>query len=73
MKKIVDQKLLSFKALGDPPVIPADFLIDRRGNILIANYGKDYADSLEIEDILNYLSYEYRYPEYSTQLKRKSF
>lgn len=40
---------------GPADRIPADFILDERGNILVAYYGKDIGDHLPLEDIERWL------------------
>lgn len=49
--KALKEGFLPGKVEGDMNMIPADFVIDEQGKILIAYYGKDISDHLEISEI----------------------
>ena len=49
--KALKEGHLPGKVEGDMNMIPADFVIDEQGKILIAYYGKDISDHLEISEI----------------------
>lgn len=47
MKKIFANKLIQKKMIKDDNTVPADFLIDEKGIIQVAHYGKDFGDHLD--------------------------
>ena len=49
--KSMGKGMFGLKSLFDVPSLPADFLINEKGGIEIAYYGKDYGDHLTIDDI----------------------
>jgi peroxiredoxin len=46
----------SLNSLTDPPILPADFLIDEKGNIERAYYGEDFGDHLPLSDVERWAS-----------------
>lgn len=54
--KIIDtilHKVFSLADLGSPPVIPADFVINRKGEIVVVHYGKDFTDNLSVDHVIS--------------------
>jgi len=49
--KALKEGHLPGKVEGDMNMIPADFVLDENGKILLAYYGKDISDHVEIADI----------------------
>lgn len=50
--------LLPGKPEGEVSMLPADFILDESGRVLVAYYGKDIGDHLPLEDILLHLAPE---------------
>ena len=47
----IRKRVFTLSPIGDPPLIPADFLVDKDGKVLISHYGKDYTDNVYMEDV----------------------
>ncbi len=47
----IRKRLFTLSPIGDPPLIPADFLIAPSGEVLISHYGRDYTDNVYINDV----------------------
>ncbi len=55
ISKMIDsfrKKVFSMQSIGDPPILPADLVLDGDGNVISSYYGKDYADNLDMEEII---------------------
>lgn len=53
--KALKQGHLPGKIEGDMNMVPADFVLDENGQILLAYYGKDISDHLDIAEIEKFL------------------
>jgi len=54
MIKIMFSGFFNMKSIKDPPIIPADFLINKDKSIYKAYYGKDFGDHIRIQEILDW-------------------
>lgn len=52
MKEIMSEGLFNLQSMTKPNTLPADFLIDEKGQIIEAYYGKDFGDHIGLNKIL---------------------
>lgn len=56
VKKAMEYKYDNPEIDGDSNLLPAEFLIDPKGNIAIAYYGKHYGDHIKIDKLINFVA-----------------
>lgn len=54
MIKVMFSGFFNLRSIKDPPLIPADFLIDKDQTISKVYYGKDFGDHLPLQEILQW-------------------
>lgn len=55
IKEIFSEGLFNLQSMNQPNTLPADFLIDEKGEIIEAYYGKNFGDHLDVKTILERL------------------
>ncbi|MCR9249453.1 MAG: redoxin domain-containing protein [bacterium] len=54
MIQAIKKKVFKMSSLLDLyPVLPADFLVDQDGKVIMYHYGKDYSDNIKIESVID--------------------
>ncbi len=48
----IKKNVFSLAPLADPPLLPADILVDKSGLVMTSYHGKDFADHLSMSEIL---------------------
>ncbi len=53
MIRMMRSGFFNLRAVVDPPIIPADFVVGPTGTIERAYYGKDFGDHINLDELLN--------------------